>query len=27
MSYKVRSADDAVNLYAYLYSLAPPAMN
>ena len=25
MAYKVRSEEDAVNLYAYLYSLAPPA--
>jgi cytochrome c len=25
MTYQVRSEDDAVNLYAYLYSLAPPA--
>lgn len=26
MAFKVRSEEDATNLYAYLYSLAPPAM-
>jgi len=25
MAYKVRADEDAINLYAYLYSLAPPA--
>jgi hypothetical protein len=26
MAFQVRSEEDAANLYAYLYSVAPPAM-